>query len=233
MSTRHRSHALDPPRIGLRRRLGAETALPRPDGNDTIRDIIVIGAPIGGGAAIAHVIGSFPPQLDAAVFVVLHSTPSNPILLADILNAPGRLRAATALHGEPIARRRIYLAALGQHLMLGEGVVRLSENFQRSKYCPSIDVLFSSAAEAYKTRVIGVLLLHPREDGLLGLSAIRRAGGRTVTHCNELMPTPRTDPNTGEPLSDKHVHLETIASHVADWVEETKSQRSSYETQLR
>ena len=192
-----------------------------------MRDIVVIGAPTGGGAAVAQLIASLPAELDAAFFVVLHSTPQNPILLADILNAPGRLRAAAALHGEPIIHRRIYVAALDRHLLVRDGAVYLSENGEASAYRPSIDRLFASAAEAYRNRVIGVLLLHAREDGVIGLRAIRRAGGCTLTQRNELMPEAPADPETGESLSQDHVTLEAIPGHVAAYVSAENGATSS------
>ncbi|MFN2475007.1 MAG: chemotaxis protein CheB [Chthoniobacterales bacterium] len=185
-----------------------------------MRDIIVIGAPVGSGAAIAHLIGKLPADLDVSVFVVLHTTPENPILLADVLNAPGRMRAAEALHGEAINRRRIYVAADGHHLLIRNGEVNLSANGQKTKHRPSIDVLFSSAAEAYNARVIGVLLLHCEGDGSAGLHAIRRAGGRTITHRNERMTEQPKHGETGDLLSDEHLDLEQIPPRVLEYVHE-------------
>lgn len=186
-----------------------------------MRDIIVIGSPVGGGATIAQLIGKLPADLDASVFVVLHTTPDNPILLADVLNAPGRMRAAEALHGEPIARRRIYVAADGHHLLVRNGQVHLSANGQKANHRPSIDVLFSSAAEAYNVRVIAVLLLHCHEDGSAGLHAIRRAGGRTITHRNESMLHEPKHPETGYVLSDEHLDWEQIVPRVLQYVHES------------
>ena len=83
-----------------------------------MRDIIVIGSPKGGSAALAQVVSGFPPNLDASVFVALHVEPETPILLADVLNAPGRMRATEAMHDEPIQQPRIYVAAQDKHLMI-------------------------------------------------------------------------------------------------------------------
>jgi len=179
-----------------------------------MRDIVVIGTPSGGGAAVAQVVGSLPATFEGSIFIVLHSTPGSPILLADVLNAPGRMRAADALHGEGVERRRIYIAADGHHLLLREQSVQLSENGRVTRHRPSIDALFSSAAETYQARVIGVLLLHAREDGTLGLREIRRHGGRTVTHRNELMPESPLDEESGQPLGDEHLELEKIATRL-------------------
>jgi two-component system, chemotaxis family, protein-glutamate methylesterase/glutaminase len=184
----------------------------------SIRDIVVIGAPVGGGAALAHLASAFPPNLEASLFVVLHATPQNPILLADILNAPGRMRAAGAIHGEPIERRRIYVAAEGRHLRMRDGKVNLSPNGAENPHRSSIDILFASAAETFNRRVIGVLLLHAREDGAPGLQAIRAAGGRTITQRNKQMPEAPKHPETGETLAHHHLALAEIAPCVIEYV---------------
>lgn len=181
-------------------------------------DIVVIGAPIGGGAALAYLITHFPPDLEASVFVVLHAMPESPILLADILNAPGRMRAALAMNGETIERRRIYVAADGRHLMIRRGKVHLSDNEMESPHRPSIDLLFTSAADALRERVLGILLLHAREEGASGLQAIREAGGCTITHRNEAMPDEPKHPETGNALAHHHMKLDEIAPRVLAYV---------------
>ncbi|HEY2799863.1 MAG TPA: chemotaxis protein CheB [Chthoniobacterales bacterium] len=184
-------------------------------------DIIAIGAPIGGGAALAYLVTHFPPDLEAAVFVVLHATPENPILLADILNAPGRMRAAPAMNGEAIVPRRIYVAADGRHLLIRDGKVYLSDNELEYPHRPSIDLLFTSVAAAFRERVLGVLLLHAREDGANGLQAIREAGGHTISHRNEAMPDELRHPATGQALAHHHIKLEEIGPRVLACVSRT------------
>jgi two-component system chemotaxis response regulator CheB len=46
-------------------------------------------------------------------------------------------------------------------------------NFAR----PSIDVLFESAAEAYRESLVGVILTGANKDGAAGLSAVAARGG--------------------------------------------------------
>lgn len=56
-------------------------------------DIIVIGASAGGVEALKELVGGFPPDLAASVFVALHIAPTSPGILPDILRpvraAPG------------------------------------------------------------------------------------------------------------------------------------------------
>lgn len=184
-----------------------------------MRDIIVIGAPVGGAAALMRLTAQLPASLDASVFIVLHSDPDRPILLADVLNAPGRMRAADAVDGERVERRRIYVAADGHHLRLRDGQVHLSVNGSEAPHRPSIDVLFTSAAEAFNVRVIAVLLLHAREEGVRGLEAIRKAGGRAITQRNDQMPERLRHPETSEELAHDHLELEEIAPRLLAYCE--------------
>lgn len=192
--------------------------LPSPRPTKHTRDIIVIGAPVGGGAALAELVACFPPDLEASVFVVLQTTETRPILLADVLNAPGRMRATEAVDGEPIEPRRIYVAADGKHLTISDGTIHLAAGDTEDRHWPSIDLLFISVAEEYKNRVIGALLLNARSDGALGLHAIREAGGRSVTHRNEQMLGEPKHPDTGETLAHHHVELAAIAPSILAYV---------------
>ena len=193
-----------------------------------MRDIILIGAPVGGASALTHVVGSFPADLRASVFVVLHEKPDHPILLADVLNAPGRMRATEAVEGESIQPGRIYVACDGKHLVLDAEKIHLTSDAEENSCRPSIDVLFRTAATAHKERVVGVILMHVREDGLLGLHAVRLGGGRTVTHRNELMQDKPRHPETGEELAHDHLDLDEIAPRVIAYVNGSNGDGSSF-----
>jgi chemotaxis response regulator CheB len=46
--------------------------------------------------------------------------------------------------------------------------------------CPSVDVTFTTTAEVYGARAVGVLLTGMGADGAAGLLAIRAGGGTTM-----------------------------------------------------
>jgi len=66
------------------------------------------------------------------------------------------------------------------HLILGEGVVHLSRGPKEHHTRPAIDPLFRSAAQVYGQRVIGVLLSGMLDDGVAGLTEIKRHGGLAI-----------------------------------------------------
>ncbi|MDQ6655827.1 MAG: chemotaxis protein CheB [Verrucomicrobiota bacterium] len=185
-----------------------------------MRDIVVIGAPVGGAAALRELVGALPDDLPATVLAVLNSMPDTPILLADVLNSARRMRATDAADGEPIEPNRIYVAADGKHLMVDGKRIRLTTDAPENNRRPSIDALFRTAAASHRDRVVAVLLLHARDDGLRGLRDVRRNGGRVITHRNDHMPAPPRDDESAEELADDHLDLQEIAPRVVAYVTE-------------
>ena len=143
-------------------------------------DIIVIGASAGGLEAFETLVSQLSPDLPAAIFIVWHISPDHPSLLPQILAQSTSLPIAHAIDGEPIRYGHIYVAPPNYHLMLETGVVRLSRGSKENRFRPAIDVLFRSAAWAYGSRVIGVVLTGSLDDGAAGLYAIKERGGIAV-----------------------------------------------------
>ena len=50
---------------------------------------------------------------------------------------------------------------------------------------PSIDVLFFSAAKIYRSRTMGILLTGMGSDGVNGLCAVQKVGGKTIAESEE------------------------------------------------
>jgi len=145
-----------------------------------IRDTIVIGASAGGVQALSTVVGDLPANLPAAVFIVLHIPAEKPSLLPEILACSSQLPVKHPTSGERIRAGRIYVAPPDQHLLI-EGVhVRLVHGPKENLHRPSIDTLFRSAARWCGARTIGVVLTGARDDGSVGMRAIKQRGGITI-----------------------------------------------------
>ncbi|MFY9823855.1 MAG: chemotaxis protein CheB [Thermoanaerobaculia bacterium] len=143
-------------------------------------DVIVLGASAGGVQALCRVIERLPPDLPAAVFVVLHLTPHGRSMLPAILERSGSLPALHPPDGEVIRPGRIYVAPPDHHLTIADGHVHLSRNARENGHRPAIDVLFRTAARSYGPRVVGVVLTGNLDDGTAGLAAIKKCGGVAV-----------------------------------------------------
>ena len=142
-------------------------------------DIIVIGASAGGVDALKRLVHDVPPDLPAAVFVVLH-TGAHPSILPDILRRAGSLPADHPVDGSPIENGRIYVAPPDHHLIVVPGHVHVTRGPKENNARPSINTLFRTAATAYGNRVVGVVLTGNLNDGTVGLWEIKRHGGLTI-----------------------------------------------------
>lgn len=143
------------------------------------RDIVVIGASIGGVEAVSALVGRLPPGLDAAVLVSV-SLGADPMrYLPDILGRAGPLRAVYAADGEAVVSGRIHVVPPGGHMRREGGGMRvpLPDGVRGGR---QVDLLFESAALAYGARVVGVVLTGWDGDGAAGLAAIGQAGGARI-----------------------------------------------------
>jgi two-component system chemotaxis response regulator CheB len=78
---------------------------------------------------------------------------------------------------EDIKAGCLYMASADQHLLVKNGLIRLIKGPHENRWRPAVDVLFRSAAVAYNSHVIGIILSGMMDDGTSGMSAIKRCGG--------------------------------------------------------
>lgn len=144
------------------------------------RDIIVIGASAGGLSALKTLIRELPPDLPATVFIVQHLSSSYRSNLPALLERAGNLRVSHAKHRERFVKSHVYIAPPDYHLILEDGAIRLSQGPKENLTRPAIDPLFRSAALAFRSRVVGVVLTGGLNDGTAGLWSVKYRGGITV-----------------------------------------------------
>ena len=147
-------------------------------------DAIVIGASAGGVEALAVLLPALPAGSPIPVFVVLHQPRHRPSLIVDIFGPRCNVPVREAEDKEPVSGGTIYFAPPDYHLLIdrrGAGMqLALSADPPILFSRPSVDALFESAAEAYGSRLLGVVLTGASRDGASGLAAVGRAGGRTL-----------------------------------------------------
>lgn len=143
-----------------------------------MHDIIAIGGSAGSIRVIKEILSKLPVALPATVFIVNHIGPT--VSLRTIFSGVSVLPVKEAATGKRIERGQVYVAVPNAHLLVERDhlIVRRGprENFAR----PAIDPLFRSAASAFGSRVIGVILSGGLNDGAAGLAAIKKCGGLAV-----------------------------------------------------
>lgn len=152
-----------------------ETPEPRSDGA-TI-PIVAIGASAGGIDALTRVVGGIPPDLRAAVLVVVHTSRDGRSRLPQILSRAGALPAAIATDGRRIAPGTILVCPPDNHLTVDDGHVRVARGPRENLSRPAIDPLFRSAALSSASALVAVVLSGALDDGASGAASIEVAGG--------------------------------------------------------
>lgn len=142
-------------------------------------DVIVIGASAGGVEAISRVVAELPRDIRASILIVLHISRGRS-LLPEILTRAGRLPAAHPTDRESLQYGRIYVGPPDHHVVIQDGAVRVVHSASENGVRPAVDPLFRSAARAYGSRVIGVILTGALDDGTAGIAAVKSAGGITI-----------------------------------------------------
>jgi two-component system, chemotaxis family, protein-glutamate methylesterase/glutaminase len=142
--------------------------------------IVVVGGSAGAVETVMALGRELPADLNAAVLIVLHLSPSAPSGLAELIGRKAAMRVGWARDGEEIRAGRIYVARPDMHLVIESGTAGLGRGPRENGHRPAVDPLFRSAAAAYRERVIGVVLSGNLDDGAMGLRDIRRCGGRAI-----------------------------------------------------
>jgi two-component system, chemotaxis family, protein-glutamate methylesterase/glutaminase len=144
-------------------------------------EALAIGASAGGVQALLELLPVLRLEQHLAVFVVLHLPRDRPSLLVDVFAPRCALRVREAQDKEPVTDGTVFFAPPNYHLLLDAGPqLALSADDLVNHSRPSIDVLFESAADVYRERLLGIILTGANEDGAAGLAAVHDAGGITV-----------------------------------------------------
>jgi two-component system, chemotaxis family, protein-glutamate methylesterase/glutaminase len=144
-------------------------------------DAVVIGASAGGIEALTVLLPALSPGLRPPVFVVLHLPRDRPSVLVDIFTRKCAVPVREAEDKEMVAAGTVYFAPNDYHLLLDPGPqLALSADDPVHHSRPSVDVLFESAADIYRDRLLGIILTGANEDGASGLAAVHDAGGVTM-----------------------------------------------------
>jgi two-component system chemotaxis response regulator CheB len=152
--------------------------------SDAPTRIVVVASSTGGPSALARVISALPSPLGAAVLIAQHMPAGFTGTLARRLHTLGHLDVAEAQDGQALMNDHVYVAPGGAHLLIegdAEGShARLDHGPAIWGVRPAADLLFGSAAAAFGSRVVGVVLTGMGRDGAAGLRAVRDAGGRAL-----------------------------------------------------
>lgn len=143
-------------------------------------ELIVIGTSLGGFSALKLILGKLPSAFPVPIAIVQHRHKESQTTLASYLQPLIPLPIREVEDKDEIAPGAIYLAPADYHLLVEPGYFTLTTDEPVCYARPSIDVLFESAADVYRDRVIGIVLTGANQDGAQGAALIKARGGRVI-----------------------------------------------------
>jgi two-component system, chemotaxis family, protein-glutamate methylesterase/glutaminase len=140
-------------------------------------DLVVVGTSWGGLAALRTLVAGLPDSFQMAVTLVQHRHRDSDHLLRTLLQERSALEVCEVEDKMPLEHGHIYVAPPDYHTLVEPGHFSLSTDAPVRYSRPSIDVTFSSAADSYAHRTVGIVLTGANADGADGLRRISDRGG--------------------------------------------------------
>ncbi len=144
---------------------------------------IVVASSTGGPPAIQSIIQAVPADFPVPILVNQHMPPGFTGLFARRLAGLSALKVVEAEDGESLIPG-VFIAPGGHNMILeergGGTVIRVMPSLPEDRYSPSADKLILSAAEVLGRTALGVVLTGMGDDGIIGLTALRSAGGKVI-----------------------------------------------------
>jgi two-component system chemotaxis response regulator CheB len=189
-----------------------------------LADVVVIGISTGGPQALKQLIPQLPADFPAPVAMVMHMPVGYTEMYAQKLDELSPLEVREAREGDVLRAGVALLAPAGRHLTFrrraaGEVAAHLDSRPFELPHRPSVDVLFQSAAEVYRQRVLGVVMTGMGSDGKQGAAWIKAQGGLVYTESEEtcvVYGMPSSVVEAG--LSDRSVPLDRMAQAIREAV---------------
>jgi two-component system chemotaxis response regulator CheB len=169
------------------------------------RDIVVVGASIGGVDALTALVSKLPANFPGSLFVVQHLDPAFKSNLPRLVGRESALPVVHPLHGEQIEQGKVYIAPADNHILVRPGRIHVQRGAKENGHRPSVDALFRSASRAYGNRVVGVVLTGSLDCGTAGLMSIKARGGLAIVQ------NPQEAKEAGMPQSAlSHVQVDHV-----------------------
>jgi len=144
-------------------------------------EAIVIGVSSGGMNALKFIFSVLPSGFSIPIIIVQHISAHSNNEWIELLNEKSNLIVKEADEKEKIESGKVYVAPANYHLLIEtDKTFSLTIDEYVNYARPSIDVLFESAADAYREKLIGIMLTGSNNDGAKGIKRIKELGGMVI-----------------------------------------------------
>lgn len=153
-------------------------------------DVVLIGSSTGGPPVLEEILTGIPADFPVPIVVAQHMPIMFTKSLAERLDETCAIDVEHGEHGAKLKAGTAYIVPGGQNGrvlrgLLGEVRLEVSPNPVDAPYKPSVDELLGSAAKAFGSRAIGVVLTGMGDDGSRGGLSLSKAGGKVLSQSRE------------------------------------------------
>lgn len=145
---------------------------------------IVIGSSTGGPKVLFDILPSICEATSLPIFIVQHMPESFTAQFAEGLNKKCKHEVIEVSSPQVVKSNTVYIASGSHHMLLRKAGSTLqvfcNDNAPENGHKPSADVLFRSAANLFKEKLLALILTGMGTDGTKGLGSIKRSGGTVI-----------------------------------------------------
>src|SRR5665213_469598 len=144
-------------------------------------EAIVIGASAGGLNALSVIIEGLPADYHLPIIIVQHRSKDERTLLEEIIQQKSKVKVRQANEKDQIENGVVYFAPADYHLLIERDKTFSLSCDERVNYSrPSVDVLFETASDVFKNKLVAVILTGANRDGADGIKCVKKNGGTTI-----------------------------------------------------
>ncbi|MEO8671290.1 MAG: chemotaxis protein CheB, partial [Tahibacter sp.] len=164
------------PELVSEHRLDDAVVAPKAGG---IRNVVVLGASIGGPEAVREFLAAIPARFPALFVLAQHMGAEFLDLMAAQLAKATKLTVRTPSHGERLSHGEVIVVPTTHRLLIdADGVVQLAQLPESSPYSPSIDLVLRDIADRFAATTTAIIFSGMAHDAIDGSKYLASKGGK-------------------------------------------------------
>ena len=142
---------------------------------------VVIGGSAGSFQVITRILNALPKNYPLPVLLSLHRLKHVRSGFVEALSIKSAIEITEPFDKDSIKPGKAYLAPSNYHMYIElNKKIALSTEEPVNHSRPSIDLTFETAAQAYRDKLVGIVLSGANRDGAYGLKKVKQLGGLAI-----------------------------------------------------
>jgi len=142
---------------------------------------VIIGGSAGSFQVVTKILNALPKSYPVPVLLCLHRLKHVRSGFVEALSLKSNIPVDEPFDKEILKPGKAYLAPANYHMYIElANRIALSTEDVVNHSRPSIDLSFITAANAYREKLIGIILSGANKDGAMGLKKVHENGGFTI-----------------------------------------------------